>query len=115
MAFVAPAENRSVELSIIVISYNTEVLTLKALESLFRYPPPVDFEVIVLDNKSPDNSAKAIAKAFPQVDLIAHPVNVGFAKGNNIAAEKARGRRLLLLNPDTETLPQSHAAHWAFA
>jgi N-acetylglucosaminyl-diphospho-decaprenol L-rhamnosyltransferase len=115
MAFVAPAENRPVELSILVISYNTEVLTLNALESLFRYPPPVDFEVIVLDNKSPDNSAKAIAKAFPQVDLIAHPVNVGFAKGNNIAAERARGRRILLLNPDTVTLPQSHAAHWAFA
>jgi GT2 family glycosyltransferase len=115
MGFVAPTEDRPVELSVIIISYNTKALTLEALASLFRYPPPVDFEVIVLDNLSPDGSAEAIAKAFPQVDLIAHPVNVGFAKANNIAAEKARGRRLLLLNPDTVTLEHSHSGHWAFA
>ena len=115
MTFVAPNEDRPVELSIIVISYNTKVLTLRALESLFRFPPPVSFEVIVLDNKSPDESAAAIAEAFPQVDLIAHPVNVGFAKGNNIAAERARGRRLLLLNPDTVSLEASQSGLWAFA
>ncbi len=115
MDFVGPKDDRPVELSIIVISYNTKVLTLDALRSLFQYPPPVSFEVIVLDNKSPDGSAEAIAEAFPQVELIAHPVNVGFAKGNNIAAESARGRRILLLNPDTVTLERSHAGHWAFA
>ena len=115
MSFVGPGEDRAVELSIIVISYNTKALTLEALESLFRFPPPVDFEVIVLDNKSPDGSAEAIAEAFPQVELIAHPVNVGFAKGNNIAAEGARGRRLLLLNPDTVSLERSHSGLWAFA
>lgn len=115
MGFVAPAEDRPVELSVVIISYNTKALTLEALASLFRHPPPVNFEVIVLDNKSPDGSAEAIAKAFPQVDLIAHPVNVGFAKANNIAAERARGRRLLLLNPDTVSLEHSHAGHWAFA
>jgi hypothetical protein len=115
MGFVSPREDRRVELSVIVISYNTKALTLEALASLFRHPPPVDFEVIVLDNKSPDGSAQAIAEAFPQIELIAHPVNVGFAKGNNIAAENARGRRLLLLNPDTISLEHSHAGHWAFA
>ena len=115
MAFVAPGEDRTVDLSIIVISYNTKALTLKALESLFRYPPPVNFEVIVLDNKSPDDSFEAIHAAFPQIEAIAYPQNVGFAKGNNIAAEGARGRRILLLNPDTESLEASHSALWAFA
>ena len=115
MAFVAPDEDQPVDLSIIVISYNTKSLTLEALDSLFRFPPPVNFEVIVLDNASPDGSAGAIAKAHPRIETIAHPVNVGFAKGNNIAAETARGRRILLLNPDTVTLEHSHAAHWAFA
>ena len=115
MAFVAPLEELPVELSIIIVSYNTKALTLEALASLFRHPPPVNFEVILLDNASPDASGEAIAKAFPQIDTILHPVNAGFAKANNIAAEKARGRRILLLNPDTVTLEKSHAGHWAFA
>lgn len=115
MAFVAPGEDRSVELSIIIVSYNTRDLTLQALDSLFRHPPPIDFEVILLDNNSPDNSYEAINAAYPQIGAIAHPVNVGFAAANNIAAERARGRRILLLNPDTITLEHSHEALWAFA
>jgi GT2 family glycosyltransferase len=115
MAFVAPGEDRPVELSIVIISYNTKGLTLEALESLFGHPPPVDFEVILLDNRSPDGSAEAIQEAFPQIEIIVHPENVGFARGNNIAAERARGRRILLLNPDTVSLEQSHVALWAFA
>jgi GT2 family glycosyltransferase len=115
MAFIAPGDDRPVDLSIVIISYNTKALTLMALESLFRYPPPVDFEVILLDNLSPDDSLQAIRVAFPQIDTIASPRNEGFAKGNNIAAERARGRRILLLNPDTETLPASHSGLWAFA
>ena len=115
MAFVAPGEDAPVELSVIVISYNTKALTLEALETLFRYPPPVNFEVILLDNDSPDASYEAIHAAFPQIDAIKHPVNVGFAAANNIAAERARGRRILLLNPDTITLENSHPGLWAFA
>jgi GT2 family glycosyltransferase len=115
MAFVAPGEDQPVELSILIISYNTKTLTLEALESLFRYPPPVNFEVILLDNRSPDDSATAIQEAFPQIETIALDENVGFARGNNIAAERARGRRILLLNPDTVTLERSHSGLWAFA
>jgi len=115
MAFVASGEDRPVELSIIVISYNSKAVTLEALESLFRHPPPVPFEVILLDNRSPDGSAEAIRAAFPQIETIAHPENVGFAQGNNVAAERARGRRILLLNPDTVSLEHSHGALWAFA
>ncbi|RAK66540.1 glycosyltransferase family 2 protein [Phenylobacterium kunshanense] len=115
MAFVAPNEDAPVELSIVIISYNTKDLTLQALESLFRHPPPVNFEVLLLDNASLDGSFAAIDARFPQIQAIAHPTNVGFAAGNNIAAERARGRRILLLNPDTITLENSHAGLWAFA
>jgi N-acetylglucosaminyl-diphospho-decaprenol L-rhamnosyltransferase len=115
MVFVAPTDDLPVELSIIIVSYNTRSLTLQALESLFRFPPAVNFEVILLDNASADGSYGAISAAFPSIDAIDHPRNIGFAAANNLAAERARGRRLLLLNPDTITLDGSHRALWDFA
>ncbi|MEO0497686.1 MAG: glycosyltransferase, partial [Pseudomonadota bacterium] len=59
------------------------------------------FRTIVVDNDSQDGSADAIAAAFPQVELIRSSENMGFAKANNVAAEKADTEWLLLLNPDT--------------
>jgi N-acetylglucosaminyl-diphospho-decaprenol L-rhamnosyltransferase len=105
----------STDLSIIVISYNTRDITLDCLRSLYAHPPAVPFEVILLDNASADGSAEAVAAEFPQVELIASRDNTGFAGGNNIAAERAKGRRLLLLNPDTLVLPNSLDALWQFA
>lgn len=64
----------------------------------------MDYELIVLDNQSVDGSADAIAAEFPEVLLVPSMENYGFAKGNNIAAEHARGEYLLLLNPDTIVL-----------
>ncbi len=89
--------------SIIVVSYNTREMTLDCLRSIAA-ETRVRHEVILLDNVSPDGSAAAVAAAFPEVRLIASPENHGFAKGNNIAAELARGEYLLLLNPDTLVL-----------
>lgn len=97
------AENHAPLLSIIVVSYNTRQMTLDCLRSI-EEQTTVPHEVIVLDNVSPDGSAGAIAEAFPRARLIASPENHGFAKGNNIAAEMARGEYLLLLNPDTLVL-----------
>jgi N-acetylglucosaminyl-diphospho-decaprenol L-rhamnosyltransferase len=105
----------AVDLSILIVSYNTRQVTLDCLASLYAHPPMVSFEVILLDNASPDGSAEAIGAAFPQVNLVASAENTGFAGGNNIAAEQASGRRLLLLNPDTIVLPGSLQALWDFA
>ncbi len=104
-----------VELSIIIVNYNTRETTLECLASLFAFPPDVSFEVILLDNASSDGSAAAFAAAWPHIDVIESAVNTGFAGGNNIAAKRAVGRRLLLLNPDTIVLEQSFRALWAFA
>src|SRR5690606_30095528 len=60
--------------------------------------------VLVVDNASPDGSAAAIEAEFPQACLIAEPQNHGFARANNLAAARATGRYLLLLNPDTVVL-----------
>ena len=90
--------------SIVVISYRTRDLTLECLRSVVRETKQASYELLVLDNASDDGSAAAIAEGFPDVRLIALKENVGFAQGNNIAAQEARGRFLLLLNPDTVVL-----------
>lgn len=95
------------ELTVIVVSYNTRELTLKALETLYDNTHTAQFETVVLDNASKDGSADAIAEAFPQVTLIRSDENLGFAKANNVVAQAATTDWLLLLNPDTETHPHA--------
>lgn len=90
------------ELTIIMVSYNTRELTLAALRTLFQTTRRTRARVVVFDNASTDGSADAIARAFPQAELIRSPVNVGFARANNIVASQAKTDWLLLLNPDTE-------------
>lgn len=96
-----------IEISIIVISYNTRDLTLACLNSIYDQTKSVSFEVICLDNNSFDNSAQYIMEQFPDVMLIKSTYNCGFAKANNIAVKKSRGRYVLLLNPDTVVLENS--------
>jgi hypothetical protein len=89
--------------SIIVVSYNTREMTLDCLRSVVA-ETKVPYELIVVDNASADGSAEAIAAEFPDVQLMAETENHGFAKANNIGAERARAEYLLLLNPDTVVL-----------
>lgn len=110
-----PANDDGLELSILIVSYNCKAVTLECLDSLMANLPSVRHEIILLDNASADGTVEAVAAAFPQVHLIAHGENSGFAAGNNRAADVASGRRLLLLNPDTLLFPGSLDALWAFA
>lgn len=89
-----------------MVSFNTRELTLAALRSLAA-ETSTPHEVIVVDNASADGSAEAIRNEFPDVLLLAESDNHGFAKANNIAAERAKGEMLLLLNPDTVVLDQA--------
>ncbi len=111
---LAPVTEDAPVVSILVISYNTRELTLAALRSL-REQTTVPHEVIVLDNASADGSAEAIAAEFPDYRLIASDENLGFARGNNVASRHARGRYILLLNPDTVVLDQAIDRLVAFA
>jgi len=92
--------------SIILISYNTREMTLECLRSV-KAETSVDYELIVLDNGSPDGSADAIAAEFPDITLVADGENHGFAKGNNVVIKQARGEYVLLLNPDTVVLDKA--------
>ncbi len=103
----AKHEIMTVDVSIIVISYNTREYTLRCLESIYRETSSITFEVLVVDNASDDGSAEAIAAQFPQATLLASSQNHGFARANNLIAESATGKYLLLLNPDTEVLERA--------
>lgn len=105
-------------LSIIVVSYNTSAMTLACLSSVFETAPELDFELLVVDNASADGSADAIEATHggePRLRLERLNENIGFAGANNLAAETARGRYLLLLNPDTVVLDGALQALLAFA
>lgn len=90
--------------SVIIVSYNTRDITLACIQSVIEQTRECKYEIIVLDNNSSDGSGEAIRERFPQVNLIASKENLGFARGNNVAAQCATGVRLLLLNPDTVIL-----------
>lgn len=91
------------DVTIIMVSYNTRDLTLRAIETLLASAGDVAFRLIVWDNASADGSADAIAAAYPQVELHRSHANIGFARANNAVAKMAESEFLLLLNPDTET------------
>jgi len=91
----------NINLSIIIVNYNTKELLKNCLESVFQKIKNIDFEVWVVDNASLDGSLEMVVKEFPKVKIIANEENVGFAKANNQALEKVNGKYVFLLNPDT--------------
>lgn len=103
------------QVSIIIISYNTREMTLACLHSIYQQTQRLSYEIIVVDNNSNDNSGQAIAEAFPNLHLVILPQNIGFARANNLAATKAKGQYLLLLNPDTIILDNAVEQIYGFA
>jgi GT2 family glycosyltransferase len=105
--FRVPSEPVDIDLSIIVVSFNTLKMTLECLRSIYAETLDTKFEIIVVDNNSRDGSADAIRSEFSEVKLIALKENIGFARANNLAANQAHGRKILLLNPDTVVIARA--------
>jgi GT2 family glycosyltransferase len=93
-----------VDLSIIIVNYNTLQLLRSCLHSVQRYSSDLSHEVIVIDNGSTDHSQQMVADEYPHIHLICNAENYGFARANNQGLCVARGRYLLLLNSDAELL-----------
>jgi len=97
----------NVELSIIIVNWNTRKLLAQCLASIYAHPPAGTFEIFVVDNASGDGSAQMVLSEFPQVYLIENAENIGFARANNQALARCQGRYALLLNSDAQLLPGS--------
>ncbi len=86
------------DLSVIILSYNTKDITDECLKRVQGTGYRV--QVIVLDNASTDGSSEMIKKKYPEVELIESKINTGYSKGNNIAFKRAKYPLVLFLNSD---------------
>ncbi|MDR0754736.1 MAG: glycosyltransferase family 2 protein [Prevotellaceae bacterium] len=87
--------------SIIIVNYNTKALLKQCLKSIFNNTKDIEFEVIVIDNSSTDGSQQMIKDEFKNVIFIENSENTGFGQANNSGAKLATGKYLMLLNSDT--------------
>lgn len=94
-------DERKVDVSIIIVEYNTKELLKKCLSSIYENTKDVEFEVIVSDNGSSDGSCQMVKKDFPEAILIENNKNLGFGKANNIAKKISKGKYVFFLNSDT--------------
>jgi N-acetylglucosaminyl-diphospho-decaprenol L-rhamnosyltransferase len=99
---VVPSQGETVDLSIVIVSFNVSGLLRSCLRSLLASEGAFTYEVIVVDNCSSDDTASTVRTEFPRVQVIVSPTNGGYAYGNNLGLARAAGDYALLLNPDTE-------------
>jgi GT2 family glycosyltransferase len=90
--------------SIIIVTWNSEKYIKPCLLSIFKQKKFgfKDYEIIVIDNNSQDNTTSIIEREFTEILVIKNSENLGYAKANNQGFKTAKGEYILLLNPDTE-------------
>jgi len=99
-----PVSHYSLDLSLVIVSYNGLDLLKSCLQSIYQCPTEVSFEIIVIDNASHVDIGSMVSENFPLVRYIQNDDNLGFSKANNIAIDSAKGEFVLILNPDTQLI-----------
>ena len=94
-------EEADFDITVIIVSWNVAGVLKDCLDSLARDRGVLRLEVLVVDNASSDNTLEMLRTGYPWVQVIANRENRGFARANNQGIALARGRLVLLLNPDT--------------
>lgn len=89
------------DVSIIIVNYNTKDILADCLLSIIKETINIDYEIIVVDNDSHDGSQKMLKNRFPNVKVIESGKNLGFGKANNLGMQHAKGKYFFLLNSDT--------------
>jgi GT2 family glycosyltransferase len=89
-----------VDVSIIIVNYNTFELTCSCIDSIMRYTEGISYEIILVDNASTECSPDLFLQKYPSIKLVKSLINTGFTGGNNLGLQIAKGDTLLLLNSD---------------
>jgi GT2 family glycosyltransferase len=92
------------DLSIIYVNWNSLNYLRECIKSVYEHTHGIEFELIVVDNASPEGGVDAIKEEFPDVVLIKSGVNLGFAGANNVGFRQSKGKCVLFLNPDMKVL-----------
>ncbi len=98
---------RPIDVSIILVSFNTREVLRESLQSVAREQAGLHLEIFVVDNDSKDGSVEMVEAEFPHVRILRSNVNLGFGAANNVALELAQGRYIVLLNSDAFLLSDS--------
>ncbi|MGB4853281.1 MAG: glycosyltransferase, partial [Ignavibacteria bacterium] len=90
------------DISVVIVNYNVKDLAENCISSVYKANnEKYDIEIFFVDNNSIDGSVEYISEKFPGINVISNGRNIGFSKANNIALRKAKGKYILILNPDT--------------
>ena len=89
------------QVSIIIVNYNTKAFLYDCLKSIYEHTSGIEYEIIVSDNGSTDDSLQMISESFPSVKIIDNKKNLGFGAANNRALDIALGKYIFYLNSDT--------------
>jgi GT2 family glycosyltransferase len=90
------------DLSIICVNWNSVAYLRECIASVYQQTRGLSFEIIVVDNASPEGGVDELKEEFPETVVIKSSENIGFARANNLGFRRARGEYVLLLNPDTK-------------
>ena len=92
------------DLSIICVNWNSVNYLRECIPSVYEHTQGITFEIIVVDNASPEGGVDALKQEFPDIVLIKSSENLGFAGANNLGFKQSKGKCILFLNPDTKLL-----------
>lgn len=102
------------DVSIIIVNYNTCELTKKCIASIYEYTKENSFEIILVDNHSSDQSVSVLSEQYPEVILLSNKENVGFGRGNNIGNAIATGKYVFFLNSDAYLISDAVKSFYDF-
>lgn len=108
-------DSHRLEISVLIVTFNCREAVLRALGSVRRFPPSVAFELLLIDNASSDGTVAAVRDRFPDVRLVELGANLGYGSAINLLTERATGRYLVFLNPDTVLVEGSLDKLYEFA
>jgi GT2 family glycosyltransferase len=97
-------ERGTIEVSIVFVNWNSLAYLRDSIASVYQHTPKIAFEIIVVDNASPDRGGDVLKGEFPDITVVKSDRNLGFAGASNLGFRHSFGRYVLLLNPDTKLI-----------